>query len=91
MKPSLSKTTSDAINKFVLNVLGAGGAIWAIFYAIPSGLLKSFTTIYSIKLETQHEVVVVTIASLAMLNAIYQLYVVKPCCPLPLEPPKNAP
>jgi len=30
MKPSLSKTTSDAINKFVLNVLGAGGAIWAI-------------------------------------------------------------
>ncbi len=71
----------DHINKFTLNVLGAGGAVWAAFFAIPNTAINSICkdeTCSQYYYENVHTIIVMTLALLATINAGYQEYKPKP-------------
>lgn len=73
-----SNNISKGINEFALEVLGAGGAVWAAMYAIPNAAMKYFCgeqencSNYN---EDAHMFTVMTLALLATGNAAYQKYV----------------
>lgn len=71
----------ENINNFFLNVVGAGGAVWSTFFAIPNTAINTFCkedacdNYYD---ENLHMFIVMTLALLATLNAGHQEYKPKP-------------
>jgi len=80
------KQAQRAVNEFNLQVIGAGGAVWAIFYAIPEAVANYFcrTAITNSTLPSggscerylgaSYMFVVIGVALLATANAAYLNY-----------------
>lgn len=71
---------SKQTNEFILEVLGAGGAVWGMFFAIPNAMIKYFCEEKNCGgyREDIHMFVTIILALLATGNAAYQKYLLGP-------------